>query len=671
MAARCGGGSRGTALSKDQTSGLHLPEGDLHEDTRGGAGAPPGGLIMRAALILAAGIAAGSVRAADAITVDFAGAPDQPWLQLVGDATVEGGVLKTSPLAGWQRSGLYVGPLPVGEAPWHIEYDVRPVAYGDQCQEFVSVTPSTHWYMAYGRPDGRVNLHTRSQDEWKARSSSTAVLELGRWYRVSVELGATSIRLRIREREGQGDLWDSGDTPVDSLGQETVFGLIDEAATAVGATEWDNLVVSTDDPRIAEQMAQRMRDLEAERRAMEQRREDARKLREAGIALIPMPQQVALPAGGRGCRLSGTVQVGGGTEEQRGVVVAALAERLGLDAQSARTGGIIRLTGLPPDGPPELQGEQAYTLTVAEGRVEIGARAPVGVFYATQTLCQLADPQGNLPPVRLADWPAIENRLVMIAVCQGAFQVIDVEYWKRIIRELSAVKVTHIQVYFEGATFTSERYPFLGLKGPDGLTLEKGKTLSEYAKAHFIELLPQQNSLGHAGTILSHEELANLRESGDVFCSSKPETFEFLGNLYDELLQAFPYATWVHVGGDEFAHGFAQCPQCKQRAAEIGPEGLYAEHMMKLREMLAQRGRKMMIWWHEQGYTEQAADRLAKDLAVFDWHYGNQPSYPSLERLQNAGFAETWATPAITRYYDGSNDWDNTFGNVSGFLRAG
>jgi hypothetical protein len=79
----------------------------------------------------------------------------------------------------------------------------------------------------------------------------------------------------------------------------------------------------------------------------------------------------------------------------------------------------------------------------------------------------------------------------------------------------------------------------------------------------------------------------------------------------------------------------------------------------------------MMIWWHEQGYTEKAADRLAKDLVVFDWHYGNQATYPSLERLQNAGFAETWATPAVTRYYDGSDDWDNTFGNISGFLRAG
>jgi hypothetical protein len=352
-------------------------------------------------------------------------------------------------------------------------------------------------------------------------------------------------------------------------------------------------------------------------------------------------------------------------------VASVLKERLGISAVSAREGGIIRLRGLPPDGPPEMQGDQAYTLSVSEGRIEIGTQAPVGVFYAAQALCQLAGERADCAPVRIADWPAIENRLVMIAVTQGAFQVIDMEYWKRLIRELAAVKMTHIMAYFEGGTFVYEKYPFLADKGRDGFTIEKGKLLSEYAKEHFIELLPQQQCLGHSGVTLLHEELANLRESGDVFCPSKPETYAFLGDLFDELCEAFPYARWTHVGGDEFAHGFAQCEACKKRAAEIGPEGLYAEHLMKLREMLAQRNRKMMIWWHEQGYTEKAADRLAKDIAIFDWHYGNQAAYPSLERLQNLGFSETWATPAITRYYDASNDWDNTFGNVSGFMKAG
>jgi hypothetical protein len=92
---------------------------------------------------------------------------------------------------------------------------------------------------------------------------------------------------------------------------------------------------------------------------------------------------------------------------------------------------------------------------------------------------------------------------------------------------------------------------------------------------------------------------------------------------------------------------------------------------MRLRALLAERGRGMMIWWHERGYTESAADRLAKDIVVFDWHYGNQSAYPSLERLQKLGFTQTWATPAVTRFYSRPDDWNNTFGNIRGFLTAG
>ena len=94
--------------------------------------------------------------------------------------------------------------------------------------------------------------------------------------------------------------------------------------------------------------------------------------------------------------------------------------------------------------------------------------------------------------------------------------------------------------------------------------------------------------------------------------------------------------------------------------------------MMKVRKLLADRNRGMMIWWHEKGFTESAHDKLAKDIVVFDWHYGNQRAYPSLDKLMDLGFSQTWATPAITRYYrKHANDWYDTFGNIQGFMKAG
>jgi len=352
-----------------------------------------------------------------------------------------------------------------------------------------------------------------------------------------------------------------------------------------------------------------------------------------------------------------------------------LIERRGLRLQAEADGGgafAIHLAAPAPGPAASWKSGQGYRLTVDAEGIHIAAAARTGFLYAAHTLAQLVGPDGRIPGVDIHDWPAIRRRMVMVAVSQGGFQVIDMAYWKRMIRELAAVKINAIMPYFEGGTFYYEKYPFLGRKGRNGFTVEKARILSEYAHAHGIELAPQQESLGHSAAILSCPELRGLRERGGTFCSSNPEVFRFLGNLYDELVHAFPYAQAIHVGGDEFTHDFALCPLCRARAAEIGKDGLYAEHLMKLHGLLAERRRGMMIWRHEGGFTESAADRLAKDITVFDWHYGNQRTYPTLERLRKLGFVNTWAVPAITRYYNTrGNDWRTTFGNVRGFLRAG
>ena len=84
---------------------------------------------------------------AGALGADFGGKPLPPYLTLLGDATVEQGVLRSTSQPGWNRSGLEIGPLPVSEGAWTIEYDFRPLKLGSQTSEFVSTSPSSHWYM--------------------------------------------------------------------------------------------------------------------------------------------------------------------------------------------------------------------------------------------------------------------------------------------------------------------------------------------------------------------------------------------------------------------------------------------------------------------------------------------------------------------------------------------
>jgi len=386
-----------------------------------------------------------------------------------------------------------------------------------------------------------------------------------------------------------------------------------------------------------------------------------------GLSLIPTPQEVRVDAGQQR-RITAPLAVSGDPRLAE-AVRTALTDRLAAPAPAGPGGVTVRMPRAPADD--VWEHDQSYTLTVTPEAITIEAGTPRAAYYAAQTLSQLVKHGTSIPALTIRDWPAIPNRLVMIATDQGGFQVIDVDYWKRLIRELSALKVSAIMPYFDAGTFKYRKHPYLGNKGDDGFTVEKAKLLSEYAAQRFVELIPQQNSLGHLGGALGHKELQHLRDGGGTINMVLPETLTFLGELYDDLVEGFPHAAAVHVGGDEFGSGFGHHPAVAARIKEIGGPAVYAQFMMKLREMLKQRNRGMMIWWHEQGFTIQAADALAKDIAVFDWHYGPQKDYPSLDRLTAAGFTKPWATPAVTRFYNGSDDWSRTFLNIGGFARAG
>jgi len=387
------------------------------------------------------------------------------------------------------------------------------------------------------------------------------------------------------------------------------------------------------------------------------------------LLLIPQPQSLRLEASGGAFTLNARTPLSGEAALVE-VVRGVLSEHAALDALPSGPGGI---TVSKPSDPADAlwKNDQAYLLRVLPAGVTIEAAGRDGARYAAQTLVQLLRIAPSVPALTIRDWPAIRTRLAMIATDQGGFQVIDPEYWKRLIRELASYKINAIMPYFDGGTYKYRKYPFLGNKGDDGFTLEKARMLSEYAEQRGVRLIPQQNSLGHLGGVLGHRELQHLRDGGGTINMVSPDSLAFLGDLYDELTQAFPYAHAIHVGGDEFGHDFGKNPQVAARIAEIGKAGVYGAFMTALHDKLRSRNREMMIWKNEQGLTLEAADRMPRDIAVFDWNYDARQDYPSLDTLLEAGFTQPWATPAVTRYYSRGNDWDATFANIRNFAAAG
>ncbi|MGE5531034.1 MAG: LamG-like jellyroll fold domain-containing protein, partial [Bacteroidota bacterium] len=177
-------------------------------------------------LLLALVLLSGCVTVnAAGLGTDFTGQMP-PYLTPQGDSRVADGILHSTSQAGWNRSGIEIGPLPVADGAWTIEYDFRPLKLGSQTSEFVSTSPSTHWYMCYVSANGRLNLHTKGPDGWKARSSSTAGAEVGKWYHATVTLTRKSLRFVFRERGATQPLWDSGEVAMDDTGKETTCALV-------------------------------------------------------------------------------------------------------------------------------------------------------------------------------------------------------------------------------------------------------------------------------------------------------------------------------------------------------------------------------------------------------------------------------------------------------------
>jgi len=406
---------------------------------------------------------------------------------------------------------------------------------------------------------------------------------------------------------------------------------------------------------------------------------------ERGICIIPQPQHIELHPDD--FRVTGETRVGlsGSTaKEDRAIADAVRAElsRIsGLDVSSAdepRRAG-VRLVIAPDRAALEKAvgfevardvGEQGYALDVRPDGVVAAAHATLGLYYAAQTLMQLmarADGAAVIKGVRIVDWPDLKFRMAQYDIARG--NTVNVEYWKRWIRELSRLKINQIMLYMED-DYKFEKYPFLGR--PDTFTPEKARELVAYARQHHVELVPQIESLGHASALLSHDELKDLRLAGGLWaiCPLAERTVPFLDDLYGELCAAFDQSRLFHVGADE-VWGFGADPRCAQMVKEKGEEAVYAFHLNNLQRLLAKRNRKMAFWGDEVLKHPKVADFLTRDVVVFDWHYGNQRAYPSIEFFQERGFKEIYVCPAVSGSFDVYPFLRPSFGNISGFTRAG
>ena len=248
---------------------------------------------------------------------------------------------------------------------------------------------------------------------------------------------------------------------------------------------------------------------------------------------------------------------------------------------------------IDPEKIPQAQG---YKLQIAKNKISILAHDKAGAFYAKMTLqqiaCQCADKK-KLPCLFIFDYPDILNRGVMLDISRD--KVPKMETLKKLVDTLAECKINQFQLYTEH-TFAYKNHKTVW-KNASPMTAEQIRELDAYCKKRFIDLVPNQNSLGHFERWLKHDEYKKYAEEPDKpsYClnATNPEVINFISGLYSELLPNFS-SKFFNVGCDEaFQIGNGGS---SNEVAKLGKENVYYNYLMKIHKLVEENGKTMMFW---------------------------------------------------------------------------
>ena len=303
--------------------------------------------------------------------------------------------------------------------------------------------------------------------------------------------------------------------------------------------------------------------------------------------------------------------------------------------------------------------KEAYNLYISPERVLVEYGSGAGVFYAVQTLFQLlpdaifADSLQRgvrwlLPCCNIEDEPRFPYRGMHLDCCLHFF---DIPFLKRYIDLMALHKVNRFHWHLtedQGWRIEIKKYPLLTEKGQwrketvvgslysgiyDGkpyggfYTQEEARDLIKYAADRYVTIIPEIEIPGHSLAAIScYPELSCGLEDHyetatkwgifkQVYCT-KDETFKFLEDVFDEIIDLFP-SELIHIGGDECPKAsWKQCPHCQAMIKKLGLKDEYelqSWFIQRMEKYINSKGRQIIGW------DEILEGGLAPNAKVMSW----------------------------------------------------
>ena len=312
--------------------------------------------------------------------------------------------------------------------------------------------------------------------------------------------------------------------------------------------------------------------------------------------------------------------------------------------------------------------EGSYSFVSTKNSVSISGSSYAGVIYGIETLRQLlpsgieskeviSNMEWAIPAVEIKDSPRFGWRGLMLDVSRHFY---DKDEVKELLDLMALYKMNKFHWHLtddQGWRVEIKKYPLLTEKGAwrkynshdktclelakkndntdylipeekirvvEGDTLYGGfytqddiKEIVSYAQVRGIDVIPEIDMPGHMLAALAsypelgctggpYETATKFGVFKEVLCGGNPQTLQFAKDVVNELMDIFPDAPYIHIGGDECPKAeWKKCPKCQAKIKELGlrdtkehskENQLQVYFMNEVEKEIAKRGKKMLAW---------------------------------------------------------------------------
>ncbi|TCL60115.1 glycosyl hydrolase family 20 [Kineothrix alysoides] len=264
---------------------------------------------------------------------------------------------------------------------------------------------------------------------------------------------------------------------------------------------------------------------------------------------------------------------------------------------------------------------QGYRLSIKPKSIKVTYNTLSGAAYSLITLKHLAmQAENKIPCGEYIDEPTFPVRGVLYDISRD--KVPKLETLLRLTDIIFELKYNQLQLYVEGLTFEYECFKnYLTEQGY--LTKQEILTLQEYCKQRFIDLVPNQNTLGHMAPWLAIDDFSPLSKNPEgelafgvlqpsaTLDPGKPESRQFIKAITEEMLSVFNSDNY-NVNLDE-AFGI-------QTGEEYSNWVAYMESLCKIYD------KNMLMWSDMLNTYPEIKSVLPRNAVLLDWGY--EADYP-------------------------------------------